>query len=438
MRLLVSWVRDFVDVTASPDAIAETLAVRGFEVATIEPAPAGVRPPWAQGADGPDAVIDFEVTANRPDCLSVVGFAREIATAFELPFRTPVPAAPPSTDALTGTPVDVRIEDTEQCPRYAAAVADVRAATSPTWMTARLLAAGVRPISPFVDITNYVLMELGHPMHAFDVATLRGVTRCVYAMPDVHEGYGFPVGGVAATRASDGVISPGGVGYDINCGVRLLISDLDESAVRPHLAALVHELSRSIPSGTGRGGRLSLSDADLDRVLAEGCRYLLERELAVPEDLETIEAGGALVRADPGAVSSRAKMRGRDQLGTLGSGNHFIEVQTVEDVIDPAAARVYGVERGRIAVLIHTGSRGLGHQVCTDYVRLMDKVMPQYGITLPDRELACAPFASPEGQRQQDRWSHGRHAEDQERGRRPSEPYTNVQQGVKQCVSRIS
>ncbi len=232
-----------------------------------------------------------------------------------------------------------------------------------------------------------------------NVATLPGVTRCVYAMPDVHEGYGFPVGGVAAMRAGDGVISPGGVGYDINCGVRLLISDLDQAAVRPRLAALVHELSRSIPSGTGRGGRLSLSDTELDRVLAEGCRYLLERGQAVPDDLETIEAGGHLARADPGAVSPRAKARGRDQLGTLGSGNHFVEVQTVESVIDPAAARLYGIAAGQVAVLVHTGSRGLGHQVCTDYVRLMDRIMPTYSITLPDRELACAPFASPEGQR---------------------------------------
>jgi len=169
--------------------------------------------------------------------------------------------------------------------------------------------------------------------------------------------------------------------------------------VRPQLGPLVHELSRSIPSGTGRGGRLSLSDAEINRVLADGCSYLVERGLAPPEDLETIEAGGSLVRADPDAVSPRAKARGRDQLGTLGSGNHFIEVQTVETVIDPAIARVYGVEAGRVAVLVHTGSRGLGHQVCTDYVRLMDRIMPAYGITLPDRELAGAPFASPEGQR---------------------------------------
>jgi tRNA-splicing ligase RtcB len=232
-----------------------------------------------------------------------------------------------------------------------------------------------------------------------NVTTLPGVTRCAYGMPDVHEGYGFPVGGVAAMRAADGVISPGGVGYDINCGVRLLVSDLEASAVRPRLHELVHELSRSIPSGTGRGGRLSLSDAELDRVLAEGCRYLLEREHATLDDLEVTEANGSLTRADPAAVSARARARGRDQLGTLGSGNHFLEVQVLDEVLDPAAARVYGLEPGRVAVLVHTGSRGLGHQVCTDYVRLMDQVMPQYGIALPDRELACAPFASPEGQR---------------------------------------
>ncbi len=232
-----------------------------------------------------------------------------------------------------------------------------------------------------------------------NVTTLPGVTRCAYGMPDVHEGYGFPVGGVAATRAADGVISPGGVGYDINCGVRLLVSDLDVPAVQPRLHQLVHELSRSIPSGTGRGTRLSLSEPELDRVLADGCRYLLEREHATLDDLEVTEANGSLTRADPAAVSARAKSRGRDQLGTLGSGNHFLEVQVLDEVLDPAAARIYGLAAGRVTVLVHTGSRGLGHQVCTDYVRLMDQVMPRYGIVLPDRELASAPFASPEGQR---------------------------------------
>ena len=233
---------------------------------------------------------------------------------------------------------------------------------------------------------------------AVNVATLPGVTGYVYAMPDVHEGYGFPVGGVAATRAADGVISPGGVGYDINCGVRLLASDLQADAVRPRLEPVVHELSRSIPSGPGRNPILDLAGPDLDRVLREGCLYLLERGLALPEDIAVTEASGALAEADPAQVSDKAKRRGHDQLGTIGSGNHFVEVQVVDEVFDAAAARAYGLARGQLTVLIHTGSRGLGHQVCTDYVRRMDQVMAAYGIHLPDRQLACAPLGSAEGQ----------------------------------------
>jgi tRNA-splicing ligase RtcB len=230
-----------------------------------------------------------------------------------------------------------------------------------------------------------------------NVATLPGVTGHVYAMPDVHEGYGFPVGGVAAFRAEDGIISPGGVGYDINCGVRLLATDLRASDCAGRIEAVVHDLSRSIPSGTGRGGALWLGPAELDRVLGEGCRYLVERELATKEDLEAIEAGGSFAAADLAAVSDRAKTRGRDQLGTIGSGNHFVEVQTVEQVYDAAAASQLGLRVGQLTVLVHTGSRGLGHQVCTDYVRKMDGAMARYGIELPDRELACTPFTSPEG-----------------------------------------
>ncbi|MBI4503143.1 MAG: RtcB family protein [Gemmatimonadetes bacterium] len=230
-----------------------------------------------------------------------------------------------------------------------------------------------------------------------NVATLRGVTGCVYAMPDVHEGYGFPVGGVAAMRMEDGVISPGGVGYDINCGVRLLASNLDAEEVGPKLEAIVHDLSRTVPSGTGRGGRIRLTESELDRVLAEGSRYLLERGMALPEDLPVTEAQGALAAADPSQVSSRAKQRGHDQLGTIGSGNHFIEVQLVDRVFDTAAADAFGLHVGQLTVLIHTGSRGLGHQVCTDYVRRMDAAMLREHIQLPDRELACAPIASVEG-----------------------------------------
>jgi tRNA-splicing ligase RtcB len=231
-----------------------------------------------------------------------------------------------------------------------------------------------------------------------NVAALPGVTRAVYAMPDAHEGYGFPVGGVAAFRTSDGIISPGGVGYDINCGVRLLLTDLDARDLGKRLEPLVHELSRSIPSGTGRGGKLQLSDDELDRVFVEGCAYLVERGMATQEDLLHTESGARLPGADPRRVSKRARDRGRSQLGSMGAGNHFVEVERVSDLFDPDAAQALGLEADRVAVLIHTGSRGLGHQVCTDYVAKMDRAMSEAGITLPDRQLACAPFASPAGQ----------------------------------------
>ena len=230
-----------------------------------------------------------------------------------------------------------------------------------------------------------------------NVSTLPGITGHAHAMPDAHEGYGFPVGGVAAFRAEDGIISPGGVGYDINCGVRLLASDLQVNEVRDRIEPLLHDLSRSIPSGTGRGGDLKLGADDMDRVLAEGCGYLLERGLALPEDIEHTEGGGALPGADPAKVSDRARERGRGQLGTIGSGNHFVEIQQVDRILDDKAARALGLREGQLTILIHTGSRGLGHQVCTDYVRNMDAVMARHGIRLPDRELACAPFSSPEG-----------------------------------------
>jgi tRNA-splicing ligase RtcB len=231
-----------------------------------------------------------------------------------------------------------------------------------------------------------------------NVATMPGITGHAFAMPDAHEGYGFPVGGVAAFRAEDGVISPGGVGYDINCGVRLLASEIQVEEVRDRIEPLVHDLSRTIPSGMGRGSGRGVAVEDMDRLLGEGCRYLLDQGLALPEDLETTEAGGALPRADPGKVSDRARERGQGQLGTIGSGNHFVEVQRVERIFDSNAAAALGLREGQLTILIHTGSRGLGHQVCTDYVRSMDAVMARHEIKLPDRELACAPFHSKEGQ----------------------------------------
>ncbi|MCC6558730.1 MAG: RtcB family protein [Polyangiaceae bacterium] len=233
-----------------------------------------------------------------------------------------------------------------------------------------------------------------------NVTTLPGIVGAALGMPDMHEGYGFPVGGVAATALPHGAISPGGIGFDINCGVRLLASRLPRAGFAPHLEAVVHELSRSVPTGTGRGGPLSLSEDELDRVLDEGVPWLLRaRGLGRPEDLEVIEAGGHLPGADAAHVSSRAKKRGHDQLGTLGSGNHFLEVQFVDEIFDEAAAERLGLARDSVTVLIHTGSRGLGHQVCTDYVRIMDEAAPRLGIQLPDRQLACAPLSSPEGRR---------------------------------------
>jgi tRNA-splicing ligase RtcB (3'-phosphate/5'-hydroxy nucleic acid ligase) len=244
-----------------------------------------------------------------------------------------------------------------------------------------------------------LLAAISHD-HSLDqlanVTALPGIVGDVYGMPDMHEGYGFPVGGVAATAAPDGAISPGGIGFDINCGVRLLASELTRAELEPQRARIVHDISRTIPSGYGRGGRLVLQRGALDAILARGCRELIETHGAgEPDDLDLIESGGCLPGADPSAVSDRARTRGSDQLGTLGGGNHFVEVEVVEQVFDPCL----GLHAGQIVVLIHTGSRGLGHQVCTDFVRLLDAVQARYGISLPDRQLACAPLSSPEGQR---------------------------------------
>ncbi|HUP52470.1 MAG TPA: RtcB family protein, partial [Longimicrobiales bacterium] len=230
-----------------------------------------------------------------------------------------------------------------------------------------------------------------------NVATLPGATEAVYAMPDAHEGYGFPVGGVAAFDLSEGVISPGGVGYDINCGVRLLASNLSARDIEGRLEPLVHELSRSIPSGAGRDGELEMDESELDRVFVDGCAYLATRDMATEHDIAHTESHGCLDGADPGAISVRARNRGRSQLGTMGSGNHFVEVERVRDIIDDEAAAALGLRMDQVCVLIHTGSRGLGHQVCTDYVARMDAAMAEHGIEIPDRQLACAPFESDAG-----------------------------------------
>jgi tRNA-splicing ligase RtcB (3'-phosphate/5'-hydroxy nucleic acid ligase) len=225
-----------------------------------------------------------------------------------------------------------------------------------------------------------------------NVATLPGIVGAALAMPDAHQGYGFPVGGVAAMKLPDGIVSPGGVGYDINCGVRLLALPLSEGELGRRREAVVHEISRSVPAGAGKGKERSGRRAELDAVLRMG-----PRAIAGDEDVERTESRGCLPGADPAAVSERARERGSGQLGTMGSGNHFVELQHVERVLDEPAAAAYGLSHGQVTVLIHSGSRGLGHQVCTDYVKRMQGAMRRYGIELPDRQLACAPASSPEG-----------------------------------------
>ncbi|MGK5520199.1 RtcB family protein [Micromonospora sp. URMC 107] len=232
-----------------------------------------------------------------------------------------------------------------------------------------------------------------------NVATLPGIVGASYAMPDVHWGYGFPIGGVAATDvAHGGVVSPGGVGFDISCGVRLLAADTDRDGLRPRLDALMDGLGEATPRGMGRGAVWHLSTrAELDAVLRGGSRYAVERGFGVERDLYRCEDTGAVGDADPARVSERAIERGARQVGSLGSGNHFLEVQAVEEVYDDTAATAFGLRPGQVCVMIHCGSRGLGHQICTDYVRRMEKVMSRHGIHVPDRQLACAPVSSPEG-----------------------------------------
>jgi tRNA-splicing ligase RtcB len=233
-----------------------------------------------------------------------------------------------------------------------------------------------------------------------NVATLPGIVRASYAMPDIHWGYGFPIGGVAATDAETGVISPGGVGFDIACGVRLLRSDLEwEADARPLIEPLVRTLGRIVPRGVGTKGLLRLSGDEVEKVLREGVRFPLSRGIGSEEDAEFCEDGGVLSDAQPEFVSEKAAARGAPQLGSLGAGNHFLEVQVVEEIADGRAASVMGLFEGQVCVMIHSGSRGLGHQVCTDHLKVMDRLMRELGIEVPDRQLACVPLSHPAAER---------------------------------------
>lgn len=232
---------------------------------------------------------------------------------------------------------------------------------------------------------------------AVNAATLPGLVGYVVVMPDMHQGYGFPIGGVAATRYPDGVISPGAIGYDINCGVRLLASQIPYEAVEDMMDDLANALNQYCPSGVGETGAIRLSEAELHQVCREGSRWALKNGYATEMDVRRTEEGGCLEGADPAAVSKRAMERGRPQLGTLGAGNHFIEIDVVEQIFDPHAAQVMGLQEGNLVVQIHCGSRGFGHQICSDYVEEFQDAVRRYNITLPDRELVCAPLNSPEG-----------------------------------------
>ena len=232
-----------------------------------------------------------------------------------------------------------------------------------------------------------------------NVAFLPGIVGHSLAMPDIHWGYGFPIGRVAATRLDDGVVSPGGVGFDINCGVRVMRTNLTEDEVRPKIDRITTEIFHNVPSGLGTKGKLRVSDRELTEVMVKGSKWAVDRGYGEPDDVKTTEESGCIKGADPETVSSRARERGLPQLGTMGSGNHFLEIQRVDEIYDRDTAYVMGIqEKGQVLVMVHSGSRGFGHQICTDYIAALGQAVRKYGINLPDRQLACAPVKSAEGQ----------------------------------------
>ncbi len=257
------------------------------------------------------------------------------------------------------------------------------------------------PVTVFADDALIEKMKQDLTLkQATNVACLPGVQESVYVLPDGHQGYGFPIGGIAATAIEeDGVVSPGGIGYDINCGVRLLRTNLDYDDVKPRLKDLVEEIHKNVPSGVGSEGRVKLSLQELDEVLSRGVDWAISKGYGWSEDMEHIEQKGSWNIADPSKVSKVAKQRGAGQLGTLGAGNHFLEVQVVDKIYDKNVAKVLGItHEGQVTVMIHTGSRGLGHQIASDYLQIMERAMKKYNINVPDRELAAIPFNSREGQ----------------------------------------
>ncbi|MDI9616431.1 MAG: RtcB family protein [Methanothrix sp.] len=248
----------------------------------------------------------------------------------------------------------------------------------------------------FISESLLEMVEPGTVEQVANVATLPGIVKYSMAMPDAHLGYGFPIGGVAAFREDGGVISPGGVGFDINCGVRLLRTDLTVEEVRPVISDLIEALFKEIPSGVGATSRLHVSDSELTEAFIAGARWAVEQGYGTDDDLEHCEENGCLKGADPAQVSTKARKRGRPQFGTLGSGNHFLEVQYVGEIYDERIARRFGLFKGQVTVMIHCGSRGAGHQICTDHLEVLSRAVRKYNIDLPDKQLACAPIGTPE------------------------------------------
>ena len=269
------------------------------------------------------------------------------------------------------------------------------------WLVPKSYKSGMR-VDGIVYATENMMRQIAQDEaleQVANVAFLPGIVGKSMAMPDIHWGYGFPIGGVAATSVADGgVVSPGGVGFDINCGVRMLRTDLTVDEVKPKIHDLVNQMFRDIPSGVGSEGRIRVDEGELAQVMKKGARWMIDRGIGWNEDLEVTEQGGRLEGALPEYVSDKAVKRGRPQLGTLGSGNHFLEIQVVDEVYDDASAAAFGIfGPGQITVMIHTGSRGFGHQVCDDYLEVMQGAINRYHISLPDRQLACAPLDSREG-----------------------------------------
>ena len=248
----------------------------------------------------------------------------------------------------------------------------------------------------YIDDEILENLEDGAVKQIVNVACLPGVYKYSIGLPDIHFGYGFPIGGVAAFNKRNGVVSPGGVGFDINCGVRLIKSNLTQDDIKEHLDELVDALFKNIPSGVGSKGKVKLTNDDINNVLDYGAQWAVENGYGWAEDLEVLEENGRIEAADSSEVSNKAKKRGIPQLGSLGSGNHFLEIQVVDEIYDEDVASVYGLEKGMIVIMIHSGSRGCGHQICSDYLRLMDKAYKNYKIKIADRQLACAPLDSKE------------------------------------------